>query len=75
MAERILTRAEAMDYLGVKATKFDELRRAGKVRPVPYHRGLYDKAVLDNYLDNVSGVKVNKPDPRQRLRENLHGLH
>jgi len=60
---RGLSRVEAAEYIGVSATKFDELVRDGRM-PGPKaidSRRVWDRHQIDRHFDDLPGVE--EPNP------------
>jgi hypothetical protein len=64
MPRRGLSRVEAATYLGISPSKFDELRKNGRIGPARLLDGpkLFAVEMLDEFFDNLPEEDHESPD-------------
>lgn len=73
MTPRLLTKAQAAEYVGYSLSRFGELVRDGKFSPPITGTARWDKKKLDLELDRLSGISTNErlsAYDRWKAREN-----
>lgn len=58
---RLVSRAEAAMYCGLKPSRFSDLVRDGKMPPAIPGTTKWDMKAIDLHLDTISGIKTEKP--------------
>lgn len=58
---RLVSRAEAAMYCGLKPSRFSDLVRDGKMPPAVPGTTKWDMKAIDLHLDKLAGIKTEQP--------------
>lgn len=58
---RLVSRAEAAMYCGLKPSRFSDLVRDGKMPPAVPGTTKWDMKAIDLHLDRLAGIKTEQP--------------
>ena len=61
LTPRLLSKAEAAAYCGIKATRFTEWVRQGIIPPAIPGTRKWDKRAIDAKFDQIAGIQPDKP--------------